>query len=73
MGGVGEGEIRFWVPPLFLRLPIFLFHRVLQRVLPERAIQYLNLTKEEGMNWGMMRGIWSSVADLHTGSAGLLV
>ena len=30
----------------------------------ERAIQYLNLTKEEGMNWGMMRGIWSSVADL---------
>lgn len=34
VGGVGEGEIRFWVPPLFLRLPIFLFHRVLQRVLP---------------------------------------
>ena len=30
----------------------------------ERAIRYLNLTKEEGMNWGMMRGIWSSVADL---------
>ena len=30
----------------------------------ERAIQYLNLTKEEGMNWGMMRGVWSSVADL---------
>ena len=35
----------------------------------ERAIQYLNLTKEEGMNWGMMRGIWSSVADLAVGQA----
>ncbi len=28
------------------------------------AKEYLNLTKEEGYNWGMMRGIWSSVADM---------
>ncbi|MBQ8278423.1 MAG: 4-alpha-glucanotransferase [Roseburia sp.] len=28
------------------------------------AKEYLNLTKEEGYNWGMMRGAWSSVADL---------
>lgn len=28
------------------------------------AIEYLNLTKEEGYNWGMMRAAWSSVADL---------
>lgn len=28
------------------------------------AKQYLNLTKEEGYNWGMMRAAWSSVADL---------
>lgn len=27
------------------------------------AKDYLNLTEEEGYNWGMMRGIWSSVAD----------
>ena len=25
------------------------------------AKEYLNLTKEEGYNWGMMRGAWSSV------------
>ncbi len=30
----------------------------------EIACEYLNLTKEEGYNWGMMRGIWSSAADL---------
>ncbi len=28
------------------------------------AIEYLNLTKEEGYNWGMMRAAWSSVADM---------
>ncbi len=28
------------------------------------AKEYLNLTKEEGYNWGMMRGAWASVADL---------
>lgn len=28
------------------------------------AKEYLNLTKEEGYNWGMMRAAWSSVADL---------
>ena len=28
------------------------------------AKDYLNLTKEEGYNWGMMRAAWSSVADL---------
>lgn len=28
------------------------------------AIEYLHLTKEEGYNWGMLRGAWSSVADL---------
>lgn len=27
------------------------------------AKEYLNLTKEEGYNWGMMRAAWSSVAD----------
>lgn len=27
------------------------------------AKEYLNLTKEEGYNWGMMRGAWASVAD----------
>ena len=26
--------------------------------------EYLNLTKEEGYNWGMMRGAWASVGDL---------
>ena len=30
----------------------------------EFAREYLNLTKAEGANWGMMRGAWSSVADL---------
>ncbi|MFR3792873.1 MAG: 4-alpha-glucanotransferase [Blautia massiliensis (ex Durand et al. 2017)] len=30
----------------------------------ERATAYLNLTDGEGKNWGMMRGIWSSVAEL---------
>jgi 4-alpha-glucanotransferase len=28
------------------------------------AKEYLNLTEEEGYNWGMMRGAWSSVAKL---------
>jgi 4-alpha-glucanotransferase len=28
------------------------------------AKEYLNLTQEEGYNWGMMRAAWSSVADL---------
>jgi 4-alpha-glucanotransferase len=28
------------------------------------AKEYLNLTEEEGYNWGMMRGAWSSVADM---------
>ena len=30
----------------------------------EYAREYLNLTKKEGFNWGVMRGIWSSVADM---------
>jgi 4-alpha-glucanotransferase len=29
-----------------------------------RAVEYLRLTEEEGMNWGMMRGAWSSVGEL---------
>jgi 4-alpha-glucanotransferase len=29
----------------------------------ENAIEYLNLTEEEGYNWGLIRGIWGSVAD----------
>lgn len=28
------------------------------------ACQYLNLSREEGMNWGFIRGAWSSVGDL---------
>ncbi|MGN0140712.1 MAG: 4-alpha-glucanotransferase [Roseburia sp.] len=28
------------------------------------AKEYLNLTEEEGYNWGMMRGAWASVAEL---------
>ena len=28
------------------------------------AKEYLNLTKEEGYNWGMMRGAWASVGDM---------
>lgn len=28
------------------------------------AKEYLKLSKEEGYNWGMMRGAWSSVADM---------
>lgn len=28
------------------------------------AKKYLNLTKEEGYHWGMMRGAWASVSDL---------
>lgn len=35
---------------------------------PEESVQfakeYLNLTEEEGYNWGMMRAAWSSVADM---------
>lgn len=35
---------------------------------PKQAVkyakEYLNLTKEEGYNWGLMRGAWSSVADM---------
>lgn len=33
----------------------------------KNAIEYLNLTEEEGNNWGFIRGIWSSVA--HTSIA----
>ena len=28
------------------------------------ATEYLNLTEEEGYNWGMMRAAWSSVAEM---------
>lgn len=28
----------------------------------ERATEYLNLTRKEGLGWGMMRGIWASAA-----------
>ena len=28
----------------------------------EKAVEYFNLTKEEGYNWGIIRGVWSSVA-----------
>lgn len=28
------------------------------------AKRYFNLTKEEGYNWGMMRGAWASVSDM---------
>ena len=28
------------------------------------AVDYLAMTAKEGLNWGMMRGAWSSVADL---------
>jgi len=30
----------------------------------KRTVTYFNLTKREGYNWGMMRGVWSSVSDL---------
>ncbi len=30
----------------------------------EKAIKYLNLNEEEGYNWGFIRGIWSSVANV---------
>ena len=30
----------------------------------EKAVRYLNLTPEEGYHWGLMRGLWSSVAEL---------
>ena len=30
----------------------------------EKAIKYLNLTEEEGYNWGFIRGIWSSIANV---------
>lgn len=30
----------------------------------EKAIEYLSLTKEEGYNWGVIRGVWSSIADI---------
>lgn len=30
----------------------------------KNAMAYLNLTKEEGYHWGMMRGAWSSVGQL---------
>ena len=29
-----------------------------------RAVQYLNLTKQEGYHWGMMRGVWASASEL---------
>lgn len=28
----------------------------------KKAAEYFNLTKEEGYNWGIIRGVWSSVA-----------
>jgi 4-alpha-glucanotransferase len=38
------------------------------RTAPESSVQYakeyLNLTEEEGYNWGMMRGALSSVAEM---------
>lgn len=30
----------------------------------EKAVEYLRLNKEEGYNWGFIRGVWSSVADV---------
>ena len=30
----------------------------------EKAIKYLNLNEEEGYNWGLIRGVWSSVANV---------
>lgn len=30
----------------------------------QKAIQYLGLNKEEGYNWGVIRGVWSSIADI---------
>ena len=30
----------------------------------KNAREYLGLNKEEGYNWGLIRGIWSSVADI---------
>jgi 4-alpha-glucanotransferase len=30
----------------------------------QKAVEYLNLTKEEGFSWGLMRGAWSSVGEL---------
>ena len=30
----------------------------------EKAIEYLSLTKEEGYNWGVIRGVWSSIANI---------
>lgn len=29
-----------------------------------KAAEYLRLTPEEGLNWGLMRGVWSSVGNL---------
>ena len=29
----------------------------------ELAVDYLKLTEAEGMNWGLMRGVWASTAD----------
>ncbi len=33
----------------------------------EKAVEYFNLTKEEGYNWGIIRGVWGSVADTSIG------
>lgn len=30
----------------------------------QKAIEYLGLNKEEGYNWGFIRGAWSSIADV---------
>ncbi|MFW2489501.1 4-alpha-glucanotransferase [Clostridium chromiireducens] len=30
----------------------------------KNAIEYLGLSKEEGYNWGVIRGAWSSIADI---------
>ncbi len=39
-----------------------------QKTAPEesvaKATRYLNLTEEEGFNWGMLRAVWSSVSDM---------
>ena len=30
----------------------------------DSAIEYLKLTEAEGLNWGLMRGVWSTAADI---------
>ena len=33
----------------------------------EKAVEYFKLTEEEGYNWGVIRGVWSSVANTSIG------